>query len=158
MDILQHFVISYTSKIIFDLLVTFGTYCGILSNFWFCKLFFFKNHCAKTKYSKKCGQHHAPAHFFKVYLKKKFRALSQKLKKWELRTRARDIKFFFKIFFSKNHCAETKYSTKCGQHHAPAHFFKVYLKKKFRDLSQKLKKWELRTRARDIKLQNENLT
>ena len=72
---------SYTSKIIFDLLVTFGTYFGILSNFWFCKLFILKNHCAERIFSKKCGLGHAPAHFFKVYLKKISRALSQKLKK-----------------------------------------------------------------------------
>ena len=90
MDILQHSVISYTSKIIFDLLVTFGTYFGILSNFWFCKLFFLKNHCAETRFSKKCGLGHAPAHFLKVYFKKKFTALSQKLKAGEVR--ARDIK------------------------------------------------------------------
>ena len=60
LDILQNSMISYTSKIIFDLLVTFGTCCGILSNVWFCK-FFFLNHCAETKFSKIFRLHHTPA-------------------------------------------------------------------------------------------------
>ena len=128
MDILQHFVISYTSKIIFDLLVTFGTYCGILSNFWFCKLFFFKIIVQKLHLAKNRSASCTCA-FFQGLFKKKFRALSQKLKKWELRTRARYTHFFCKIFFSKNHCAETKYSKKCGLYQDPAYFFKVYLKK-----------------------------
>ena len=86
--------------------------------------YLFLNHCAETKYSKKCGHYQDPAYFFKVYFQKKFRALSQKLQKWELRTRACDINFFCKIIFSKNYCAETKYRKKCDLHHAPAHFSK----------------------------------
>ena len=96
----------------------------------FCKLFFLKIYCAKTKFSKKCGLGHAPAHFFKVYFKKNLQ-LFPKNKRQEWCTRTCDINWFCKLFFLKIYCAKTKFSKKCGLGHAPAHFFKVYLKKNY---------------------------